>query len=767
MPCIRFPSSHARALLAWNPCSPRFLPLPTTTTTAPLHSLPMGYLFDYVPSKRSMMFFASIICAVCNLVLLWCNEKWQVYMVSEQGCYERDLVHSLSWLRLLSPQPSAITACCLTSTITKHPPFTHPFSLQGLFGFGFAHGVIYVVQCSMARILADMRIAAAFFGIVNSICNLMHAFGTAIGGPIAEHLDLEANFLAGAIVDFAALAFCLLLPEEGLRLSREDAAEKRWKVLPHRMNLKHAEKRKTALNTAAVFADGYIKKSLSRRPSFAVLDGGSSNAGGGGIISSLASPRKPFLDSSNHSSNVDQFDSVFDISVDDGDNNNGAADETLVVLTARGDVAKYLAAVPAFVPVAQLDLPTRSLSAHARGARRVSMRETLARYVEAGKAEQSRAPRPLGKGKERAASIGAGEQNTGGGGRKRSVSGYQQVPSQASAANDGGAMMSSLVPGVIRRNSVAAAIAEHGPRAYRPSMITGSTVVANPLAALTSGAVRWSPGMLASYQQQQQEQEQQDRDGGDGGGSGFGQRAGAGAETSQQQASTTSSTPSTQQQLQPQQASVPYAGYSTQQQYHPPSSLSSSSLLPGGAVSMPAKAPSRPPPLAAHQQQNSSSSVGAPVQLQPPGIHQPPPLASYSSSSSMAGTQQQQQPQQGERDRRARAAMAMGHAPHPAPATAAPASTDAAVTSIGSMGMAAGSPSGAAGSFLPGSYSQQQYQQHPQQPSWQQQPTHIGAPALSTSVPVASPSSAVTAPPPVLMASSLQSTASQQGPMYR
>lgn len=97
-------------------------------------SLPLGYLFDYIPYKRSMMFGAAAICALCNLALAFCNTQAELYM--------------------------------------------------GLFGFGAAHGAIFVVQCSMARILADSRISAVFFGIVNSCCNLMHAVGTAITGFI-------------------------------------------------------------------------------------------------------------------------------------------------------------------------------------------------------------------------------------------------------------------------------------------------------------------------------------------------------------------------------------------------------------------------------------------------------------------------------------------------------------------------------------------------------------------------------------------------------
>ena len=106
-----------------------------------LISLPMGYIFDLVPSKRTLMFVAAACMGGANLFLVFAGDRLEVYI--------------------------------------------------GLFLFGAAHGVVYVVQCSMARILADMRIAAAFFGLVDSICNLMHAFGTAFGGPIALRFNLE------------------------------------------------------------------------------------------------------------------------------------------------------------------------------------------------------------------------------------------------------------------------------------------------------------------------------------------------------------------------------------------------------------------------------------------------------------------------------------------------------------------------------------------------------------------------------------------------
>jgi len=100
-------------------------------------SLPLGYLFDYLPFKRTMLFIAAASCAAANLLLAFCNTESEAY-----------------W---------------------------------GLVAFGAAHGAIFVVQCSMARILADSRVAGVLFGIVDSCCNSMHMVGTAITGYIAEH----------------------------------------------------------------------------------------------------------------------------------------------------------------------------------------------------------------------------------------------------------------------------------------------------------------------------------------------------------------------------------------------------------------------------------------------------------------------------------------------------------------------------------------------------------------------------------------------------
>jgi len=156
-----------------------------------LFSLPMGYLFDAVPQKRVMLFIAAAACAFCNLALVFCHTDLEAY-----------------W---------------------------------GLFGFGAAHGAIFVVQYSMARILADSRIAAAFFGIVNSCCNLMHALGTAMTGylveggcPVEEPCnDYVLSFWVAAAVDFSALAFVFLIPGEHLKVHDGDGL----KVLPHRKDL--------------------------------------------------------------------------------------------------------------------------------------------------------------------------------------------------------------------------------------------------------------------------------------------------------------------------------------------------------------------------------------------------------------------------------------------------------------------------------------------------------------------------------------------------
>ena len=84
-----------------------------------LVSLPMGYIFDMLPSKRTTCIIAAAMTAIANLSLVWCRTRAEVFL--------------------------------------------------GLFWFGGAHGAIYVVQCSMARVLADMRIAAAFFGLVRGV----------------------------------------------------------------------------------------------------------------------------------------------------------------------------------------------------------------------------------------------------------------------------------------------------------------------------------------------------------------------------------------------------------------------------------------------------------------------------------------------------------------------------------------------------------------------------------------------------------------------
>ena len=101
-----------------------------------LVSLPLGYVFDYIPFKRAMLIFAALACALANLALVFCNTK--------------------------------------------------PLAYVGLLGFGAAHGAIFVVQNSMSRILAESRIAAVFFAIVNSMCNIAHAIGTLVTGYIVE-----------------------------------------------------------------------------------------------------------------------------------------------------------------------------------------------------------------------------------------------------------------------------------------------------------------------------------------------------------------------------------------------------------------------------------------------------------------------------------------------------------------------------------------------------------------------------------------------------
>jgi MFS family permease len=204
-------------------------------------SLPIGYLFDAVPYKRSLLLLAAVACALGNLMLVFCVTELQAY-----------------W---------------------------------GLALFGAAHGAIFVVQCSMARILADSRIAGVLFGIVNSCCNSMHAVGTAITGfivqrgrptcldhqnwngtaiiehsggggrrlnapPVAEgetpfFCDYVYSFYIATYIDLVAIAFVFLIPGEKLRV--EEGTE--LKILPHRKNpvFFERERRPTALN--ATYAD--------------------------------------------------------------------------------------------------------------------------------------------------------------------------------------------------------------------------------------------------------------------------------------------------------------------------------------------------------------------------------------------------------------------------------------------------------------------------------------------------------------------------------
>ena len=105
-------------------------------------SLPLGYAFDAIPYKRTLLFAAAAVCAASNFALAFCNTK--------------------------------------------------PLAILGLLGFGAAHGAIFVVQNSMARILADSRIAAVFFGIVSSVCNIAHFVGTMLTGYVVDsHLDYK------------------------------------------------------------------------------------------------------------------------------------------------------------------------------------------------------------------------------------------------------------------------------------------------------------------------------------------------------------------------------------------------------------------------------------------------------------------------------------------------------------------------------------------------------------------------------------------------
>jgi MFS family permease len=211
-----------------------------------LFSLPIGYLFDAVPYKRSLLLLAAVACALGNLMLVFCVTELQAY-----------------W---------------------------------GLALFGAAHGAIFVVQCSMARILADSRIAGVLFGIVNSCCNSMHAIGTAITGFIVQRgnptcedrqnwngtavvkhnnngrllnspgggggggsegvekpffCDYVYSFYIATYIDIVAILFVFLIPGDKLRV--EEGNE--LKVLTHRKNaiFFEREKRATALN--ATYAD--------------------------------------------------------------------------------------------------------------------------------------------------------------------------------------------------------------------------------------------------------------------------------------------------------------------------------------------------------------------------------------------------------------------------------------------------------------------------------------------------------------------------------
>jgi len=204
-------------------------------------SLPIGYLFDAVPYKRSLLFLAAVACALGNLMLVFCVTELQAY-----------------W---------------------------------GLALFGAAHGAIFVVQCSMARILADSRIAGVLFGIVNSCCNSMHAIGTAITGFIVQRghdtcldhqnwngtaviahsggggrrlnegggevvtnpffCDYVYSFYIATYIDIVAILFVFLIPGDKLRV--EEGSE--LKVLTHRKAAIRfeRERRQTALN--ATYAD--------------------------------------------------------------------------------------------------------------------------------------------------------------------------------------------------------------------------------------------------------------------------------------------------------------------------------------------------------------------------------------------------------------------------------------------------------------------------------------------------------------------------------
>ena len=417
-----------------------------------LASLPMGYLFDYVPSKRSMMFFAAFVCGLSNLSLVFCTTKTQAYL--------------------------------------------------GLFGFGAAHGVIYVVQCSMARILADMRIAAAFFGIVNSICNLQHAIGTAVGGPIAERIDPIANFWVGAVIDFLAVLFVFLMPEKELTLNREDTTAKRWKVLPHRMQLKLSELRKTALNTTYEAlkqedddeddigsTNSNKKKNLSRRPSFAVHL--NKDKDGDVVLNPLANIAKE--DISNVNININE-----------------------TILSKPGEVTAFLATLPSYVPVSQLDLPTKYVSTPSKPSssssstvsktidkRRPSIREQVTTIIDNLQPEEElRAPRNHRTSISHKIQL-SGDNNNNNGlsarSKKSTMAALLQTITSPSIAlvqnpheiNDTNNNNSTTY----RRTSVAAAIANNSIKASNNGIvspsntnmgITNAKVIANPLASLNN-----------------------------------------------------------------------------------------------------------------------------------------------------------------------------------------------------------------------------------------------------------------------------------------
>lgn len=437
-----------------------------------LASLPMGYLFDYVPSKRSMMFFAAFVCGLSNLSLVFCTTKTQAYL--------------------------------------------------GLFGFGAAHGIIYVVQCSMARILADMRIAAAFFGIVNSICNLQHAIGTAVGGPIAERVDPIANFWVGAMIDFLAVLFVFLMPEKELTLNRQDTTTKRWKILPHRMALKFSELRRTVLNTTyealqqeddnpeleksnAIMTPSKIKKSLSRRPSFAI---------------NLAKGEEY-----NNTGYTNAGDIVLNplVNVDKTDSNNHELSSSLTstetsVLSKPGEVTAFLATLPSYVPVAQLDLPTKyvsststslastgpsSRSSSAGKSRRPSVREYVTTIVDSLQPEEVlRAPRNHRTSISHTIQVPNGNGTKNSGAKKFTMASLLDTISSSSTTSlpqpsrsphsvpfDGigtGNTYANIETNPYRRTSVAAAIAnnELGTKNTNNTLTIANTKsIANPLAS--------------------------------------------------------------------------------------------------------------------------------------------------------------------------------------------------------------------------------------------------------------------------------------------